>query len=101
MATKLTQQAFVCLMCVCEGHTGTKNQASIRSGADSFNVALFMLIAFSFVPAAWISFIVREKETKCKHQQVKKPALSRGQSPGLCHVYRKRRPRSPFRSRFI
>ena len=29
-----------------------------------------MLIAFSFVPAAWVAYIVREKETKCKHQQV-------------------------------
>lgn len=50
--------------------TGTKKQARVSSGLDAFNVSIFVLIAFSFVPAAWISFIVREKETKCKHQQV-------------------------------
>ncbi len=62
----------MCSGCACVwGKTGTKNQESITSGLDSFNVALFMLIAFSFVPAAWISFVVREKETKCKHQQVR------------------------------
>ncbi|CAN0460759.1 unnamed protein product, partial [Ectocarpus sp. 12 AP-2014] len=45
-------------------------EEDIASGFNSFNVSLFMLIAFSFVPAAWMAYIVREKETKCKHQQV-------------------------------
>lgn len=46
-------------------------QDGIDSGFDSFNVSFFILIAFSFIPAAWAAFIVREKETKCKHQQVR------------------------------
>lgn len=37
---------------------------------QTFYVILFTIMAFSFVPAAWIMYIVREKETKCKHQQV-------------------------------
>lgn len=45
-------------------------QDELDSGFDSFNVSFFILIAFSFVPAAWMAYIVREKETKCKHQQV-------------------------------
>ncbi|CAN0195773.1 unnamed protein product, partial [Hapterophycus canaliculatus] len=49
----------------------TPYEEDIDSGFNSFNVSLFMLIAFSFVPAAWMAFIVREKETKCKHQQVR------------------------------
>ncbi|CAM9216451.1 unnamed protein product [Ectocarpus fasciculatus] len=48
----------------------TTREEDIDSGFNSFNVSLFMLIAFSFVPAAWMAYIVREKETKCKHQQV-------------------------------
>ncbi len=54
--------------------SGTKYEDDIISGFDAFNVLLFMLIAFSFVPAAWIAYIVREKETKCKHQQVPPPS---------------------------
>ncbi|CAN0206589.1 unnamed protein product, partial [Ectocarpus sp. 12 AP-2014] len=45
----------------------TSYQNNIDSGVDSFNVTFYMLIAFSFVPAAWMAYIVREKETKCKH----------------------------------
>ncbi|CAN0348380.1 unnamed protein product [Pylaiella littoralis] len=37
---------------------------------QTFYVILFTIMAFSFVPAAWIMYIVREKETKCKHQQI-------------------------------
>ncbi|CAM9216529.1 unnamed protein product, partial [Ectocarpus fasciculatus] len=48
----------------------TAYQNNIDSGFDSFNVTFYILIAFSFVPAAWMAYIVREKETKCKHQQV-------------------------------
>ncbi|CAN0021601.1 unnamed protein product [Pylaiella littoralis] len=48
----------------------TQSEKDLGSGFDSFNVSLFILIAFSFVPAAWMAFIVREKETKAKHQQV-------------------------------
>eukprot|EP00903_Cladosiphon_okamuranus_P008962 g8576.t1 len=48
----------------------TKYEKDIDSGFNSFNVVLFILFGFMFIPAAWIAYIVREKETKCKHQQV-------------------------------
>ncbi|CAN0323074.1 unnamed protein product, partial [Laminaria digitata] len=48
----------------------TSYQKDIDSGFDSFSVSVFIMIAYTFVSAAWIAFIVREKETKCKHQQV-------------------------------
>eukprot|EP00903_Cladosiphon_okamuranus_P016293 g15025.t1 len=48
----------------------TKYEDDISSGFDLFNASLFILIAFRVVPAEWMAFIVREKETKCKHQQV-------------------------------
>lgn len=48
----------------------TEYQKDIAAGFDSLTATLFILIAFSFVPAAWITYVVREKETKCKHQQV-------------------------------
>lgn len=38
---------------------------------QTFFIILFTIMAFSFVPAAWIMYIVREKDTRCKHQQVK------------------------------
>lgn len=34
-------------------------------------IILFTVMAFSFVPAGWIMYIVREKDTNCKHQQVR------------------------------
>lgn len=37
---------------------------------QTFFIIIFTIMAFSFVPAAWIMYIVREKDTKCKHQQV-------------------------------
>ena len=48
----------------------TNYQVAISGDLDSFSVVLFILIAFVFSPAAWIAYIVREKESKCKHQQV-------------------------------
>ncbi|CAM9541397.1 unnamed protein product [Ascophyllum nodosum] len=48
----------------------TNYQTAIIEGIDSFSVILFILIAFIFSPASWIAYIVREKESKCKHQQV-------------------------------
>ncbi|CAN0551164.1 unnamed protein product, partial [Laminaria digitata] len=48
----------------------TANQNEEASFVDWFSVWVFIMIAYCFVPAAWIAFIVREKETKCKHQQV-------------------------------
>lgn len=55
---------------------GTKYQNAFTDGFDAFNVILFILIAFVFVPAAWIAYVVREKETKCKHQQARTYVLS-------------------------
>lgn len=65
---------------------GTEYQDGLDSGIDSFNVSFYALIAFSFIPAAWMAYIVREKETKCKHQQVMSrplPLLLKGLSAGL------------------
>lgn len=67
--SKLTSFLLVSLMCFVL-RTGTAYEKDIDSGFDSFSVSIFMMIAYCFVPAAWIAFIVREKETKCKHQQV-------------------------------
>lgn len=50
--------------------TGTAHQKGEDAGVNSFTAWVFMMIAFCFVPAAWISYVVREKENKCKHQQV-------------------------------
>ena len=40
--------------------------------AQIFFIVIFTMMAFAFVPAAWIMFVVREKDTKCKHQQVRR-----------------------------
>lgn len=37
---------------------------------DSFTVTVFIMMGFSFVSAAWIAYVVRERENKCKNQQV-------------------------------
>lgn len=50
--------------------SGTDYEDGLTSNIDSFFTTIFVLLAFSFVPAAWIAYVVREKETKCKHQQV-------------------------------
>jgi ATP-binding cassette subfamily A (ABC1) protein 3 len=42
------------------------NEASI----DAFTAALFFMIAFCFIPASYVSFIVKEREVKAKHQQI-------------------------------
>ncbi len=42
------------------------NQASL----DAFTAALFFMIAFCFIPASYVTFIVKEKEVKAKHQQI-------------------------------
>lgn len=38
---------------------------------DSFTVTVFIMMGFSFVSAAWIAYVVRERENKCKYQQVR------------------------------
>lgn len=36
----------------------------------TFYILIFTLLAFSFVSAGWMMYIVREKDTKCMYQQV-------------------------------
>lgn len=54
-----------------EGTDRERNSEEIVDFFEGFLVSLFIMIAFTFVPSGWISFIVREREMKCKHQQVK------------------------------
>jgi ATP-binding cassette subfamily A (ABC1) protein 3 len=41
-----------------------------RSAALSFTAVLFVIIAFSFIPASFAVFVVKEREINAKHQQV-------------------------------
>ncbi len=47
--------------------------------AEAFFIIIFTIMAFAFVPAAWIMYIVREKDTKCKHQQVRHDEIQTSQ----------------------
>ena len=49
----------------------TEEEDDFLDFVQTFFITVFTILAFAFVPAAWIMFIVREKETKCKHQQVR------------------------------
>lgn len=48
--------------------TYLQDQAS--STGNAFVAALFFMIAFSFIPASFATFVVKEREVKAKHQQV-------------------------------
>uniref|UniRef100_A0A7S2W446 ABC transporter domain-containing protein n=1 Tax=Mucochytrium quahogii TaxID=96639 RepID=A0A7S2W446_9STRA len=48
----------------------TKAESDISKGFSAFSATLAIGIAFSFVPAAFALFIVREKEQKSWHQQL-------------------------------
>jgi ATP-binding cassette subfamily A (ABC1) protein 3 len=48
----------------------TKNQSTLISTITSFIAVLFIVIAFSFIPASFAVFIVKETEVKAKHQQL-------------------------------
>jgi ATP-binding cassette, subfamily A (ABC1), member 3 len=48
----------------------TYKQQNQAATADAFVVALFINIAFCFIPASFAVFIVKEREVKAKHQQV-------------------------------
>lgn len=37
---------------------------------DAFTAALFFMIAFCFIPASYVTFVVKEREVKAKHQQI-------------------------------
>ena len=46
------------------------DHAIVMSMMLSFTTSLFCLIAFAFIPAAIVAYIVAEKETNVKHQQL-------------------------------
>jgi ABC-type multidrug transport system ATPase subunit len=48
----------------------TKLQGTIINSLLSFIAVLFIVIAFSFIPASFAVFIVKETEVKAKHQQL-------------------------------
>ena len=51
----------------------TTNEATIVGNYQVNLVATFILLAIPYVPAAFATFIVREREVKAKHQQVLNP----------------------------
>lgn len=48
----------------------TWSQDNNSASIDAFTAALFFMIAFCFIPASYVSFIVKEREIKAKHQQI-------------------------------
>ena len=48
----------------------TWKQDNNEAAIDAFTAALFFMIAFCFIPASYVSFIVKEREIKAKHQQI-------------------------------
>jgi len=48
----------------------TERQGVVVSSITSFTAVLFVVIAFSFIPASFAVFVVRERETGAKHQQL-------------------------------
>eukprot|EP00605_Chrysophyceae_sp_TOSAG23-4_P000940 GSChrysophyteH1.ASY1.ANO1.1040.1 assembled CDS len=48
----------------------TKRQDDLFSNYNADLVVTFMLLSIPFVPAAWITYLVREKQVKSKHQQM-------------------------------
>ena len=48
----------------------TQRQYTVVSSLTSFVSVLFVVIAFSFVPASFAAFVVKEREVGAKHQQL-------------------------------
>lgn len=48
----------------------TKTQGQVLSSFSAFVAVLFLVIAFSFIPATFAVFVVREREVAAKHQQL-------------------------------
>ena len=48
----------------------TELQNNISSSSDAFSAATYIMIAFAFLPASYAIFVVRERETGAKHQQL-------------------------------
>merc|ERR1719183_260611 len=47
----------------------TLKQAGVTQSTGALLAVMFVMIAFSFLPASYALFVVRERETKAKHQQ--------------------------------
>jgi ATP-binding cassette subfamily A (ABC1) protein 3 len=47
----------------------TKRQVELSKGLNSFFAALMIMVSFSFLPASYAIFVVKEREVKAKHQQ--------------------------------
>ena len=48
----------------------TRLQNDISQSGDAFSAATYIVIAFAFLPASYAIFVVRERETGSKHQQL-------------------------------
>lgn len=48
----------------------TRLQNDISQSSDAFSTATYVVIAFAFLPASYAIFVVRERETGAKHQQL-------------------------------
>ena len=48
----------------------TFNEASSNNNFAVNQIAIFVLLAIPYIPAAFATFIVREREVKAKHQQL-------------------------------
>jgi ATP-binding cassette subfamily A (ABC1) protein 3 len=48
----------------------TRQQQRFASAGDAFTAATFIMIAFSFIPASYAIFVVKEREHGSKHQQL-------------------------------
>jgi len=48
----------------------TKRQANLISSIFNFGAAIIIIIAYSFIPASQVQFIVREREVAAKYQQI-------------------------------
>lgn len=48
----------------------TENELLTASSFDGFPVVVMIMLAFAFIPAAFVLFVVRERETKAKHLQI-------------------------------
>ena len=54
----------------------TNYQKHQISAAISFTAVLFVIIAFSFIPASFAVFVVKEREINAKHQQARAGSLA-------------------------
>lgn len=48
----------------------TNVQRSVNQSTSAFTMTLFLVLAFAFIPASQAVFIVKERETQVKHQQL-------------------------------